>query len=158
MTRSLAAATCTAACAVACAAGPLAASSAARTDVQNPCTLVPMAAVRAALHVRTAPTAVPSSVPNAMTCNYASGKLTIEIGLTAYKNLAPAAKQIKVATLPNGLYTTYAHTTQTQLTFIEGTAAAGTYVVIRQFTRVPQKKLVKLGTVVHKLLATSTAS
>ena len=142
-----------AACALACAAGPLAASSAAgRADLPNPCALVPVPAVESALHIHTAPTAIASTTPGAATCNYNNGKLTIEIGLTAYTNLAPTAKQITITTLPNGRYTTYAHTTQTQLVFIEGSTATGTYVVIRQFVRIPQAKLVKLGTVVNKLL------
>ena len=144
-------------CALACAVGPLAATSAAaRAGVANPCALVPAAAVESALHIHAAPTAIASTTPGAATCNYNRGKLTIEIGLTAYKNLAPAAKQITIASLPNGQYSTYAHTTQTQLVFVEGSTATGIYVVIRQFVRIPQAKLVKLGSLVNKLLATSS--
>lgn len=142
--------------AVACVAPSL--STASVTDAPNPCTLIPAATAKAVFGGKTTPSFVASAGPTTATCNYENGKLTVEIGASAFTNGAPALKTVKLKNLPHGVYSTFPHTTQTQIVFYEGTAASGTYVVIRNFVRIPEAKLVKIATVVNKALGGATSS
>ena len=94
---------------------------------------------------RQAPASTSTAVINATTCSYKGGLLTISVGYTAITNPAPPSSVVKVAGLPNGQYETYAGSKASELTFFKGTAASGTYVVIRNYARIPQKKLVKIA-------------
>jgi hypothetical protein len=79
--------------------------------------------------------------------------MTIEIGYTALTNPAPALKVTKVPSVPHGVYTTFPHTTQTQLLFYRGTAGTGLYVVLRSFGKIPEAKLLKVAKAVNTGLA-----
>jgi len=57
--------------------------------------------------------------------------------------------------VPHGVYTTYAGSKQTQIEFYEGTAATGLYVVVRAFTAVKQKQLVRIARLADATLGSS---
>ena len=59
--------------------------------------------------------------------------------------------------VPHGAYSTYAGSTQSQLTFYTGTAATGIYGVIRNYGKVTQKSLVKLGKLLAAAMSGSSA-
>ncbi len=120
------------------------AAPAARAGFPDPCSLVPAHSIAAAVgaHAAAAPSA--AATPQTSTCSY-GGLLTIEIGETALTNPAPILKTTKLTTVPHGVYTTYAGSKQTQIVFYKGTAATGTYVVVRAFTGVKQKQLVRIA-------------
>ena len=123
------------------AAGAFAASA----DLPNPCQLVPSSLVASAFGVKHAPVATVASIPTATTCSYKHGLLTISVGSTAITNPARPATVVKVAGLPNSQYATFTDSKASQLTFYEGTAASGTYVVIQNYARIPEKKLIKIA-------------
>jgi hypothetical protein len=127
------------------------AAPAARAGFPDPCGLVPAPSIAAAVgaHAAAAPSAAATS--RASTCSY-GGLLTIEIGVTALTNPAPILKSTKLTAVPHGVYTTYAGSKQTQIVFYEGTAASGTYVVVRAFTGVKQKQLVRIAHLAHASL------
>jgi hypothetical protein len=120
-------------------------ASGARTAVPDPCQIVPKSLIAAAFGAKNAPPSTSTAVLNATTCSYKHGLLTISIGYTALTNPAAPLKTKKVAGLPHGLYETYSGTTQTAVTFINGTAATGLYGVVRNFGRIPEKKLEKIA-------------
>ena len=142
--------------AIACLATAWATASA--SAAPDPCALVPAATVKAVFGGTATPTFVASATATTATCNYNNGKLTVEIGATALTNLAPALKTTKVKTIPHGVDPTFAHSTQTQIVFYEGSAANGTYIVIRNYVRIPEGKLLKIATVLNKALAGDTNS
>jgi hypothetical protein len=128
-------------------------ASTAVTVLPDPCQLVPSALVASAFGTRHAPASSSTAVTNASTCSYKAGQLTVSIGYTALTNPAAPAKVTKVGGLPAGQYETYAGTKASQLTFIKGAAANGIYVVIRNYGRIPLKKLVKIAKAVNAGLA-----
>jgi hypothetical protein len=95
-----------------------------------------------ALGLKTSPASTLSVVSSMQTCSYAGVKLTVSTGLTVLKNPAPPLKLEKVAGLAHGTFTTYAGSTQTQITFYKGTAATGIYGVVRNFGKIRKAKLV----------------
>lgn len=127
------------------------AASAARAGFPDPCGLVPARSIAAAVgsHAAAASSAAATSLTS--TCSY-GGLLTIEVGVTALTNPAPILKTTKLTAVPHGVYTTYAGSKQTQIVFYEGTAASGTYVVVRAFTAVKQKQLVRIAHLVDASL------
>jgi hypothetical protein len=121
-------------------------SGAAQIPVSYPCGVVPKADIVSALGKKLGSvTPTEASVPKASTCAYGGEDLTISVGTTAIANPAAPLKVTKVAGLPNGNYWTYRGSTQTQLSFLVGSAASGTYVVIRNFVKVPRPKLEKIA-------------
>lgn len=110
----------------------------------DPCSLVPARSIAAAVgsHAAAAPSAAATSLTS--TCSY-GGLLTIEIGVTALTNPATILKATKLTAVPHGVYTTFVESKQTQIVFYEGTAASGIYVVVRAFTGVKQKQLVRIA-------------
>ena len=141
-------------CLLAYAAGGFAASA----DLPNPCQLVPPALIATAFGVKTAPAATVTTVTNATTCAYKHGMLTISVGSTAIANTARPTKVVKVAGIPNSQYDTYSGSNVSQLMFYKGTAASGTYVVIQNFARIPQKKLVKIAKAINGNIADGSGS
>ena len=117
----------------------------------DPCSLVPAAVIASAFGSKLPPSTT-SVTPDASTCSYKNGQLTIEVGSTALTNPATPFKTVKVAGLPHGLYETYAHTTQSQIVFYEGTAATGTYAVLRNYARIPKAKLIKVAKALNTAL------
>ena len=112
----------------------------------DPCTLVPATMIASAFGARKAPMSTSTSVPNVDTCSWKNGQLTISVGYVALTNPAAPLSVTKVPAVPGGQYETYAGK-KSQLTFIEGTAATGVYVVIRNYVRIPEKKLVAIAKV-----------
>jgi hypothetical protein len=131
---------------------------AAPTDLPDPCTVVPSALIASAMGLKKAPPATLSTVTNVSTCAYKGGLLTISVGYTALTNPTPPATLSKVAGLPNGRYETYTGSTQTEVTFVKGTTATGLYAVVRNFGRIPKKKLVKIAEALYKGLGSATGS
>jgi len=130
------------------------AASAARADIPDPCSIVPASLIASALGTKQAPTGVLSSVTNASTCAYGR-LLSISVGYTAITNPSLPASHSKVPGVPNGLYETYAGTTQTQITFVKGSAATGLYAVIRNYGKIPKKKLIKIAVSLSKGLGST---
>jgi hypothetical protein len=110
----------------------------------DPCSLVPADSIAAAVGSQAAAAHSSGATSLTSTCSY-GGRLTIEIGVTALTNPAPILKTTKLTTVPHGVYTTYVGSKQTQIVFYEGTAASGTYIVVRAFTGVKQKQLVRIA-------------
>jgi hypothetical protein len=152
--RASASAALAAACCLA-AGAPVA--SAGRADLPDPCQIVPASLIASALGVKKAPAGTLVTVTNVSTCTYGS-ILSISVGYTALANPQHPASQSKVPGVPNGLYETYAGSTQTQITFVKGSAATGLYAVIRNFGRIPKKKLIKIAVAVSKGLGSTTGS
>jgi len=124
--------------------------AASAANLPDPCTMVPAATIASAFGGK-APAGTNAATTNTSTCSY-NGRLTVEVGLTALTNGETPLKTIKVSGLPHGVYSTYPHTTQTEIVFYEGTAATGTYVVIRNFAKIPEGKLVKIAKAVNASL------
>jgi hypothetical protein len=122
--------------------------------VPDPCTLVPNATIASVFGRATPPSASLAATSNTSSCSYGSKSvlLTIEVGFTALTNPELALRRTKVAGLPHGLYSTYAHTTQTQIVFYEGSAASGLYVVLRSYSKTSEGKLVKAAKAVNAAL------
>jgi hypothetical protein len=118
----------------------------------DPCSLVPPAVIASVFAVKSPPASTTSVTPNASTCSYKNGQLTIEVGSSALTNPASPLKTTKVAGIPHGFYDSYAHTTQSQIVFYEGTAADGTYAVLRNFARIPKAKLIKVAKALNTAL------
>ncbi len=148
MSRSLAGAACGLSAASIClaAAGPATAGPA---EIANPCQILPPSAIAAAFGVAHAPASTETSVTNVSTCSFKAGLLTISIGYTALTNPAAPLSTAKVAGIPSGLYETFG-AKASQLTFNKGGAATGVYVVIRNYARIPKKKLVTLAKALYK--------
>jgi hypothetical protein len=119
-------------------------ASAARAGFPDPCSLVPAHSIAAAVGSHAAAARSSAATSLTSTCSY-GGLLTIEIGATALTNPAPILKTTKLSAVPHGVYTTYVGSKQTQIVFYEGTAASGTYIVVRAFTGVKQKQLVRIA-------------
>jgi hypothetical protein len=117
---------------------------AARAGFPDPCSLVPAQSIAAAVGSRAAAAQSAAATSRTSTCSY-GGLLSIEIGVTALTNPAPILKTTKLTTVPHGVYTTYAASKQTQIVFYEGAAASGIYVVVRAFTGVNRKQLVRIA-------------
>jgi hypothetical protein len=120
-----------------------------RSDLPNPCQIVPTSLIASALGTKKAPPGTASAVTNVSTCNY-TGKLTISVGYTALTNPAPAVTEKAVPGLPHGTYEAFAGSTQTEVTFFEGTAASGVYGVVRNYVKIPKAKLVKIAVALSK--------
>ena len=112
----------------------------------DPCSLVPATLIASAFGARKAPLSTSTSVPNVNTCSWKNGQLTISVGYIALTNPAVPLTVTKVPAVPGGQYETYAGK-KSQLTFIEGTAATGVYAAIRNYVRIPEKKLVAIANV-----------
>lgn len=141
-------------------ASGLAAGSAfaARADLPDPCAAVPATAVQKALGMKTTPVSAVSTVVNASTCSYSGVKVTVSVGLRALTNPAAPLKTVNVAAVPHGAYSTYAGSTQSQLTFYTGTAASGIYGVVRNYGKITQKSMVKLGKLLAAAMSGSSAT
>ncbi len=98
----------------------------------DPCSLVPPAAIASAFGLKAAPASTASVTPDSSTCSYKNGQLTIEVGSSALTNPASPTKTTKITGLPHGLFDSYAHTTQSQIVFYEGSAGDGTYAVAEE--------------------------
>jgi hypothetical protein len=138
------------ACAACAVLGGGPAALGARASLPDPCQIVPQPLIASAFGVKKAPPSTSTAVINATTCSYKGGMLTISVGYTALTNPATPLKTKKVPGLPNGLYETYAGTTQTGVTFFKGTAATGLYGVVRNFGRIPEKKLEKIAKALYR--------
>jgi hypothetical protein len=132
------------------------ASSAVAADLPNPCTLVPAGAIASAIGSKAAAAANTATTNSTSTCSY-GGLLTVQVGITALTNPAPALYTAKVAGLPHGIFSTYSSSSQTQIVFYEGPAATGLYVVVRAFAKVKQAKLVTIAKLVNAALTTTGA-
>jgi hypothetical protein len=117
-------------------------ASAARLDLPDTCAVVPAKLIASALGVKRAPPSTLARVTTTATCSYKGGQITVSVGYTALTNPAPPLKVKKVSGLPHGFYATYKNSTQTQVSFYKGASAAtGIYGVVRNFARIPEKKL-----------------
>jgi hypothetical protein len=134
------------------------AALAAGSSLPDPCQIVPGPLIASAFGVKTAPPSTSTAVINATTCSYKGGMLTISVGYTALTNPAPPSSVVKVAGLSNGVYETFAGSTASQLTFYKGDPATATYVVIRNYVRIPQKKLVKIAKTLYGRIGSSGTS
>jgi hypothetical protein len=142
------------ACAAVLGSAATPAGSAERLVLPDPCSLIPASLIAAAFGVKKAPASTSTSVPNVETCSWNKGQLTISVGYTALTNPAAPLTVAKVPAVRGGQYETYPGK-KSQLTFVEGTAATGTYVVIRNYVRVPEKKLVTIAkALAHELTGT----
>lgn len=121
-------------------------------DLPNPCALVAPAVIASAFGTKTAPPSSDAATSNTSTCSYKNGLLTIEVGYTALTNPAPPLKVTVVKGLPHGQLSVYAGN-QRQIVFFRGTAANGLYVVIRNFAKIPPKKLEKLARTLNTSLS-----
>jgi hypothetical protein len=111
------------------------------TSIPNPCTAVPGTIVAAALGLAKPPATSLAVVSGTQTCSYGGVMLTVSVGLSVLKNPATPLKVQKVKGLEHGLYSTYLGSTQTQVAFYKGSAATGTYGVIRNFGKIPRASL-----------------
>ncbi len=141
-------------CALVSAAPGLGAAAA----LANPCDAVPGTAIRALLGMKTAPTSTLATVTTMQTCSYTGVKLTVSVGLTVIQNPATPAKVKKVTGLPHGTYTTYAGSTQSQVLFYTGSAATGTYGVIRNYGKIREIKLEKIARTLYHAMASGQPS
>ncbi len=115
----------------------------------NPCVAIPSAMVARALGMKTPPVSSLAVVNDTQTCSYAGVKLTVFVGYSAIESPAIPAKVVAVPGLPHGTYDTYAGSTQTAVTFYKGTAATGTYGVIRDYGKIRKVKLETLARVLY---------
>jgi hypothetical protein len=120
-----------------------------RATAPDPCVSVSPQAVASALGLKHPPKTSEAMIPTASTCAYAGVLLTVSVGSTAITNPAPPKKVVKVSGLPNGQYMTYSGSTQSQITFFKGTAATGTYGVIRNFGKISEAKLVHFAKLLY---------
>ena len=111
----------------------------------DPCMAIPSADVMAALGLKRAPVANLASVPNIETCSVGNGDLSVSVGFTTIANPAMPLKVVSLSLVPNGTYRTYANSTQTEVLFFKGTAAAGTYGVVRNYVKIKKKYLVAIA-------------
>jgi hypothetical protein len=125
-------------------------------SLPNPCELVSPSLVSSALGIKSAPVSRLSTVINVSTCAYKGGALTVSVGYTALTNPAPPATQAKVRGIPSGIFETYTGSTQTEVTFFKGTAATGIYGVVRNFAKIPKKKLLKVAVALYNGLGSSS--
>lgn len=128
---------------------------AARAAPPNACQLVGSSIIAAAFGVKKAPASTLSTITNASTCSYKGGLLTVSVGSTALTNTATALKTTKVPGLANGAYETYQGSSQTEVTFYRGSAAAGVYAVVRNFAHIPAPKLEAVAKALSTALATA---
>ena len=113
--------------------------------------MVPTADIVAALGTKLGSVApILSSVPNVSTCSYADGSLSISVGTTTIANPALPLKVVTVPGLPTGTYKTYKGSTQTEIVFFKGSAATGTYGVVRNFVKIKQAKLKTIAIALYK--------
>ena len=119
-------------------------SAAAQSPLPYPCGVVPTADIVAALGTKLGSVApVLSSVQNVSTCSYAGGSLSISVGTTTIANPALPLKVVHALGLPTGTYKTYSGSTQTEIVFVKGSAATGTYGVVRNYAKIKQAKLLE---------------
>ena len=123
-----------------------------QADLPNPCALLAPAVIASAFGTKTAPSSSDAATSNTSTCSYKNGLLTIEVGYTALTNPAPPLKVTVVKGVPHGQLSVYAGN-QRQIVFFRGTAANGLYVVIRNFAKIPPKKLEKLARTLNTSLS-----
>jgi hypothetical protein len=132
--------------------------SASTTALPNPCQLVPNGVIDSALGLKKPPAMLPSMTTNVSTCSYKGGLLTVAVGYTALTNPVPPATITTVPELANGNYETFRGTTQTEVTFFVGSASSGLYAVIRNFAKIPKKKLEKIAVALQKALGGTTGA
>ena len=126
-------------------------SAAAQSPLPYPCGVVPTADIVAALGTKLGSVApVLSSVQNVSTCSYAGGSLSISVGTTTIANPALPLKVVTVPGLPTGTYKTYSGSTQTEIVFVKGSAATGTYGVVRNYAKIKQAKLEAIAIALYK--------
>jgi len=126
-----------------------------RETVPDPCVSVSPQVVASALGLKQPPKTSEAMIPTASTCSYTGVLLTVSVGSTAITNPAPPKKVVKVKGLPNGQYMTYSGSTQSQITFFKGTAATGTYGVIRNFGKISEAKLVHFAKLLYAAVSGS---
>ena len=131
-------------------------AAAARLDLPDPCALVAAKVIASAFGAKAAPAATSASGPTTATCSYKHGQLTISVGSTAITNIGTPAKVKAVPGLAHGVYEAFGGTIQTQVTFFKGAdPATAIYGVVRQFARVPEKKLEAVARAVYAGLSGS---
>jgi hypothetical protein len=139
-------------CCVALALMGTSVGSSASQVLPDPCALVPSALIASAFGTGKTPLSTSTFVTNVNTCSWKNGQLTLSVGYTALTNPAPPLTVSKVPGVPGGQYETYPGK-KSQLTFVIGSAATGTYVVIRNYVKIPLKKLTKIAEAASQNLA-----
>jgi hypothetical protein len=100
--------------------------------------------IASAFDLRQAPSSTLTTVSGIATCTY-NGELSLSDGYATLGNPGIPTKITKVPGLPQGTYMTYKNSSQTEIVFHTGTAAAGVYGVIRNYGAIKEAKLEKIA-------------